>query len=161
MHSSDPGDHIDERMVLGDKQKQLQRQTKAYDDTAIQVDNESSYGFLEAFTNRLIQWWTNHVAKLDNSDAVHLDKEHDIREVSSSASTRQGQPDIASKIHSSFMSLDQGQDKSSSTTTMLHSSDPGDHIEERMVVWDKQKQHQRQTKAYDDTAIQVDNEQIK
>jgi hypothetical protein len=125
--------------------------------TAIQGGKESSYGFLEAFTNRLLPWWTNHVAKLDNnnSNTVHLDKEHDIiLQVSSSTSARQGQPDIASKIHSSFMSLDQGHDDSSYPTTLLHSSDPGDHIKERMVLGDKQKQLQRQTKAYDDTADQ-------
>ena len=53
--------------------------------TAIQEGKESSYGFLEAFTNRLLPWWTNHVAKLDNnndSETVHLDKEH-VRSVSS------------------------------------------------------------------------------
>jgi hypothetical protein len=53
--------------------------------TAIQEGKESSYGFLEAIKNRLLPWWTNHDAKLDNnndSETVHPDKEY-VRSVSS------------------------------------------------------------------------------
>jgi hypothetical protein len=52
--------------------------------TEIQVDKESSYGFLKAFTNHLRPWWTKHVVKLDRSNPVQFDKEHGIIEAFSS-----------------------------------------------------------------------------
>ena len=111
------------------------------DDTAIQVDKETSYGFLEAFTNHLRPWWTNHVAKLDNGNPVHLKEEHDIIELSPFTVIAGQGPGIASNIHSS-----------STSTSFDQASHSGYHIKERTILGDKLKQYERQTKTSKTTA---------
>ncbi len=105
------------------RQSTLDKQHLLNGDAVIPAQ-ESSYGFLEAFTNILLPLWTKYAVSLDNNnDTVPPDlEEQEIIKVSSSTFAEEG-PIIATDIHSSSMPVDHGHGNKSPNSYLPASAD--------------------------------------